>query len=117
MIAQQFDQKAIKATLLEERAVVAERIQLDEKNLQAKFSGNPDQIDRAQDYLVRERRTTRLAAAHRELAQIDTALHRLETGTYGLCTRCGQPISPERLKVLPYTALCIDCQAQAEQTH
>jgi DnaK suppressor protein len=43
------------------------------------------------------------------LAAIDAALERLAAGTYGACTSCGQPINPERLEALPWTALCIDC--------
>jgi DnaK suppressor protein len=43
------------------------------------------------------------------LAAIDAALERLDAGTYGACTACGQPIAPDRLEALPWTALCIDC--------
>jgi DnaK suppressor protein len=40
---------------------------------------------------------------------IEAALRRLEDGAYGLCERCGDSISPERLAVLPHTRLCIQC--------
>ena len=43
------------------------------------------------------------------LAAIDAALARLDAGSYGSCTSCKQPIPPERLEALPWTALCIDC--------
>jgi DnaK suppressor protein len=43
------------------------------------------------------------------LGAIDTALQRIEDGTYGTCTNCGKSISPERLEALPWTTLCIDC--------
>lgn len=37
------------------------------------------------------------------------AIARHESGTYGFCERCGKPIHPDRLAVLPDTTLCIDC--------
>ena len=40
---------------------------------------------------------------------IEVALRKLEDGAYGTCERCGGPISPERLAVLPHTRLCIEC--------
>jgi DnaK suppressor protein len=46
--------------------------------------------------------------------QLDTALQRLEEGTYGLCEDCQRPITEERLKALPFARRCIDCQRNAE---
>ena len=46
--------------------------------------------------------------------QLDTALQRLEEGTYGLCEDCQRPITEERLKALPFARRCIDCQRHAE---
>lgn len=54
------------------------------------------------------------ADGRRELRAIDTALERIEAGTYGECTHCGEQIAEERLKALPYAALCINC-AKAEE--
>jgi DnaK suppressor protein len=47
-----------------------------------------------------------------ELAQINRALAQLDAGTYGVCSRCGQPIDARRLAALPYSDRCIAC-AQA----
>jgi RNA polymerase-binding protein DksA len=41
--------------------------------------------------------------------EIDRAIVRAERGIYGICERCGRPISEERLKVMPSASLCIDC--------
>jgi DnaK suppressor protein len=46
--------------------------------------------------------------------QITAALHRLDAGTYGRCTRCGGMIAPARLEVLPHAAACIECQSHAD---
>jgi RNA polymerase-binding protein DksA len=42
------------------------------------------------------------------LGEIDAALQRIETGTYGVCAVCGRPIGEERLEAVPYAKLCID---------
>nr|WP_201468859.1 TraR/DksA family transcriptional regulator [Microbacterium hydrocarbonoxydans] len=55
------------------------------------------------------------AAAHRlTITQISAALDRVDTGTYGRCERCGEPIAPARLEVVPHASACIDCQNRAE---
>jgi RNA polymerase-binding protein DksA len=46
----------------------------------------------------------------RTLRQVEHALRRFEKGTYGICEECGQQIDPERLDVLPYAALCLNCK-------
>jgi RNA polymerase-binding protein DksA len=43
------------------------------------------------------------------LAQIESAIRRIEQGVYGMCERCGQAIHPERLQALPYVTRCVTC--------
>jgi DnaK suppressor protein len=43
------------------------------------------------------------------LADVERALAKVDEGTYGVCDRCGAPISPERLEARPWTALCVTC--------
>lgn len=53
---------------------------------------------------------------HREdLQKIDEALRKLEEGTYGICEDCGEEISEQRLKILPYAIYCIDCKEKREK--
>lgn len=52
--------------------------------------------------------------ARHALAEIEAALDRLRSGSYGACTACRQPISRERLAVLPAAALCMACQRGAD---
>jgi len=40
---------------------------------------------------------------------IDRALVKIESGTYGLCSNCGRAIGEARLEALPASSLCIDC--------
>ena len=46
-----------------------------------------------------------------ELQAIEAALDRIEAGSFGTCAKCGEPISPERLKAVPHAALCEECIA------
>jgi RNA polymerase-binding transcription factor DksA len=52
-----------------------------------------------------------LVDAQRRLADLDAAAQRLQTGTYGSCIRCGQPIGAERLEALPTAVMCVHCAA------
>lgn len=58
-----------------------------------------------------------VACAHAadELAQVVAALHRIDHGTYGDCMECGEPIAAARLRALPATAYCTDCQTMHER--
>ena len=47
--------------------------------------------------------------ARRRLAELDAALERLASGTYGTCERCGRPIPPARLDARPEARTCIGC--------
>ena len=49
-------------------------------------------------------------ALRSNLRDVAGALSKMETGTYGICERCGQRISRERLEALPWAELCIDCK-------
>jgi RNA polymerase-binding transcription factor DksA len=57
----------------------------------------------------RARVSALLAHAKQRLADLDAALQRLQSGAYGVCGRCGQPIGSERLEALPTTVTCIRC--------
>lgn len=46
----------------------------------------------------------------RSLSEIDHALARLDAGSYGVCEGCRNPIPNERLKIIPESRLCVDCQ-------
>jgi DnaK suppressor protein len=47
------------------------------------------------------------------LGKVQRALRRIEAGEYGLCESCGKPIPIERLDILPYSTLCVDCASKA----
>lgn len=47
--------------------------------------------------------------AESKIKSIESALQRMEQGTYGRCEKCSQPIDPERLEILPEANLCVKC--------
>lgn len=46
------------------------------------------------------------------LSKANRALDRVEAGTYGICESCGKAIPVERLDVLPYSTLCVECASR-----
>ncbi len=44
------------------------------------------------------------------LKQVDSALRRIEHGTFGICQECEEPISAKRLEAVPWARYCIPCQ-------
>jgi DnaK suppressor protein len=56
-------------------------------------------------------RATDDTAARRDL--VASALARFEAGTYGACSRCGEPIPYGRLLVMPEATHCLSCSARS----
>ena len=63
----------------------------------ATFSENDEVLD-ALDVATREK-----------IESLQTALVKLDDGTYGLCESCEEEISPERLEAIPWAAVCLSC--------
>jgi DnaK suppressor protein len=43
------------------------------------------------------------------LREVEHALAKFDSGEYGLCESCGQPIPEARLEAKPAARLCISC--------
>lgn len=52
------------------------------------------------------------ARAREAIDEIDAALARMDTGGYGLCESCGDPVPYERLEAIPRACLCVGCTDQ-----
>jgi RNA polymerase-binding transcription factor DksA len=50
-----------------------------------------------------------------EIRDIEVALQRLASGTYGICVRCDKTIDPERLDAYPTAKRCLPCQQLHER--
>ena len=49
------------------------------------------------------------------LNEVNAALRRIETGTYGICEATGEPIAPERLEAIPWTRFSAEAEAELER--
>jgi DnaK suppressor protein len=45
-----------------------------------------------------------------QLRMVEEALDRLDSGDYGICLSCEQPIPAKRLQALPWARCCVRCQ-------
>lgn len=72
------------------------------------------QADIAQGSEERETLRQQIDCLENTLASIQSALDKINQGTYGFCT-CKNPIQPERLEAQPYALLCLRCQEAAEK--
>ena len=48
------------------------------------------------------------------LRDIDSALERIEKGTYGICKYCGEPIAKKRMIARPVASACIACKTKLQ---
>ena len=67
-----------------------------------------DERDREINFILNDREREKLVA-------IDEALLRIKEKTYGICESCEGEIQLGRLKVLPFTRLCVKCQEENEK--
>ena len=74
-----------------------------------------DEIDAAIATQQAELRSQMLNFESRELAQIESALDKIQRGHYGKCEACDGAISAARLKALPYATECIECARRDER--
>jgi len=68
-----------------------------------------DWEDRASETENDEALESLMLLTQRELTQIDAALARIGSGDYFTCSECGEAIPEQRLELLPFTTLCINC--------
>jgi DnaK suppressor protein len=112
-------QEGQKVALLEERATYvrqagalraeADELARDREPGDVQFDEESGQGDTMN--VERERDLALSAQAMAAVDEIDVALEKLDLGTYGICERCGQAIPKERLKAIPWAALCVQCKS------
>lgn len=104
----------VRKRLRKEQKVLTELIETESEKVGPSESFNPDHTEMAYDYDYRGRLMAVIDQLENQLIEINNALERIDNGTYGVCTNCGQPIQAERLEALPQAELCIDCQRSAD---
>ncbi len=108
----QIDLAAMQNRLKKQQKVLKTRVKAERERSGPNSLANPDRADLAYDYAYRDRRLSMLDQLEDQLIETKEALQRIEDGTYGRCTNCGEFILPERLEALPAAPLCINCQRQ-----
>src|SRR2546428_3414664 len=108
--------KKARDTLQEMRAQLLRNVQaeLHEGREQSKDEGM-DTYDLASDARDREINLILTDRDRDKLQAIDDALARIDDGSYGVCESCESDIAEGRLEALPFTRLCVNCQAERER--
>jgi DnaK suppressor protein len=108
--------KKARETLEEMRAQLLRNVQaeLHEGREQTKDEGM-DTYDVASDARDKEISLILTDRDRDKLQAITDALTRIDEGTYGVCESCESDIAEGRLEALPFTRLCINCQAEREK--
>lgn len=76
----------------------------------------PDAIDEVQNAAERELAIRQLEHDSSRFRLVKAALRRIEEGTFGQCAYCEADISVKRLKAVPWTPYCLDCQNIADHS-
>jgi RNA polymerase-binding protein DksA len=74
-----------------------------------------DQADAGTKTFEREHEMSLANNSRDLLAQVEHAIARLDSGTYGVCESCGNPIAKARLLALPHATLCVTCKQREER--
>lgn len=74
-----------------------------------------DPIDRFLAAIERDASLTYQHLAVKRYREVVAALKRIETGEYGTCEECAEPIGQARLQAVPYALRCRRCQERLER--
>ena len=75
-----------------------------------------DALDEVQYATERELAIRSLDRDSNLLRNVRGALGRIKEGSFGVCPRCEEEISPKRLAAVPWTTFCIQCQEIADRS-
>ncbi|MFD3414522.1 TraR/DksA family transcriptional regulator [Streptomyces cyaneofuscatus] len=110
------EQEEVRQRLLAEHADTSERVAALSRDFEAIVEANAlvavdDEHDPEGSSTAFERAhvAALLAQAREHLAELDLAVERLESGDYGRCEMCGEPVPAARLEVRPAATTCVGC--------
>jgi DnaK suppressor protein len=83
--------------------------------LQEENTNHPDLADRASSETDRAIELRARDRQRKLIGKIDSAMQRLDEGTYGFCEETGEPISLKRLDARPIATLSIEAQERHER--
>jgi DnaK suppressor protein len=84
-------------------------------HLQAETENHPDLADRASSETDRALELRTRDRQRKLIAKIDSALRRIEDGSYGYCEETGEPIGLGRLEARPIATLSVEAQERHER--
>tara|TARA_B100001250_G_C19112783_1_gene491811 strand:+ start:25 stop:432 length:408 start_codon:yes stop_codon:yes gene_type:complete len=84
-------------------------------NLQTENESKPDLTDRASEEIDRSFELRTRDRERKLINKIDSALKRIEDGSYGYCEETGDPISIKRLEARPVATLSLEAQEMHEK--
>ena len=85
------------------------------ENLQEESQNHPDMADRASSESDRSLELRTRDRQRKLIAKIDSALKRIDDGTYGYCEETGDPIGVARLDARPIATLSLEAQEMHER--
>ena len=83
--------------------------------LQSESENHPDIADRASSETDRAIELRARDRQRKLISKIESALGRLDDGTYGYCEETGEPISLRRLDARPIATLSVEAQERHER--
>ena len=78
-------------------------------------STSADIVDQASSYTEKNVEMRAINRQIKLISKIDSALKRIQNGTYGFCIETGEPIGLKRLIARPVATLCISAQEKHEK--
>ncbi len=99
---------AWKHSILEESRGTIEDMQEGTRNIPDVADRASEETDRALELRTRDRQ-------RKVISKIDSALRRIEEGSYGYCDETGEPISLKRLDARPIATLSLEAQERHER--
>ncbi|MDY7094564.1 MAG: TraR/DksA family transcriptional regulator [Acidobacteriota bacterium] len=106
----------LRERLLEERKKIQALYQHDLRAGQSSVEeASEDLVDRANFAYNRELNFSLSDSERQQLRKIESALQRIEDGSYGVCLYSGKPIGLPRLKVVPWAEYRVEYQELAEK--
>ncbi len=105
-----------KKILLKEREeIIGDVKQIYESSQEVGQDGIQDIGDEAANVYNKQILLTLNENERMRLKEVDEALDRIETGSYGICEECGEPIGLKRLEVKPVAKYCVPCKTKLEK--
>ncbi len=74
-----------------------------------------DIVDKASSSYTKEFMFSRSNQERLFIQAIEEALKRIEDGSFGECSNCGEIVNRKRLEAVPWAELCLACQELEEQ--